>query len=188
MMLERLSAYCTDEQWQALLASYPELNGKLPPMLYEGLHQYGLEEVPGPGSNPVINAMFDAVAQATGEASLAEKSDDDPWCSLYLAFTALQAHQQLPVHCLWAFGWLRLPGGTPVPISQARMGDLAIYGRDEWDKTLGHGHIVVRLEQYASGWGFIHGLGGNQTNGVNVQPKNMKNLVGVIRPNVREAT
>lgn len=120
-----------------------------PRILVEALRWHGVEETPGPVSNPAILAWAAFVG-----ADSYYKSDATPWCALWLAFVVKIAGFAPPRDPLRALSWLSW--GTPVR-DGACLGDVLVMSR------AGGGHVSIYVgETQTHYWG----LGANQNDSV----------------------
>lgn len=109
--------------------------------------QIGQREVPGPASNPVIQAWYHLT-------TLPEYlwTDETAWCAVFVN-AALMLNNIKTNRSARAFDWL--DWGTPVSIPQK--GDVVIFD---------FSHVAFYLSD--AGGGKINCLGGNQNNEVNI--------------------
>ena len=126
----------------------------------------GTPEGPGPENNPVIMEMYASVGHDWVE------HDGVAWCAAFVG------------HCLEKAGIRStrkltarsyLDWGVPVEIADAQPGDIGIIprGRSSWQ---GHVFFIDRIE---GPW--IWGLGGNQSDAVNIKRYPVSKLLGVRR-------
>ena len=126
----------------------------------------GTPEGPGPENNPVIMEMYASVGHDWVE------HDAVAWCAAFVG------------HCLERAGIRStrkltarsyLDWGVPVEIADAQPGDIGIIprGRSSWQ---GHVFFIDRIE---GPW--IWGLGGNQSDAVNIKRYPVSKLLGVRR-------
>lgn len=136
-----------------------------PRLLVEGLKTFGTLEVPGPYSNPAILQWA-----KTAKLGRVYKSDDTPWCGLWMAYVALQAGWDVPKNPLGARNWQKF--GTPVPITPGRrgtpgrwpaLGDVLVFWRGKKQGFAGHVGIYVGEDDL-----YYHVLGGNQKDSVSI--------------------
>lgn len=126
----------------------------------------GTTEGPGPENNPAIIAMYASVGHDWVE------HDTVAWCAAFVG------------HCLERAG-LRstrkltarsyLDWGVPVEVADAQPGDIAVIprGRSSWQ---GHVFFIDRID---GPW--VWGLGGNQSDTVNIKRYPVSKLLGVRR-------
>lgn len=127
---------------------------------YEGW----LKEIPGAGSEAMIDRMFDWF----GTPNL---RDDTAWCSLFANWVC--AH----VRCerskgLVAREWMRVGEPTEHPLR----GDVCVFWRGKPDGWQGHVGFVDHVTS-----NHIHCLGGNQLGAVNIRPYKKSRLLGYRR-------
>lgn len=126
----------------------------------------GTTEGPGPENNPVIMEMYGSVGHDWVE------HDAVAWCAAFVG------------HCLEKAGIRStrkltarsyLDWGVPVETADARQGDIGIVprGRSSWQ---GHVFFIDRIE---GAW--VWGLGGNQSDAVNIKRYPVAKLLGVRR-------
>jgi uncharacterized protein (TIGR02594 family) len=126
----------------------------------------GTTEGPGPENNPAIVAMYASVGHEWVE------HDSVAWCAAFVG------------HCLERAGIRStrkltarsyLDWGIPVDIADAQRGDLGVIprGSSSWQ---GHVFFIDRIE---GAW--VWGLGGNQSDAVNVKRYPVSKLLGVRR-------
>lgn len=123
----------------------------------------GVEEVPGPGSNPRIE-MYHASTQG-GAAT-----DDVSWCSSFVNYCVEQAGY-VGTDSKWAMSWHDQKWGTTVTTNPVE-GDIAVFCRRVGGSSgkIEGGHVGFWLADQGAG---ILLLGGNQSNRVkkSVYPK-----------------
>lgn len=126
----------------------------------------GLTEGPGPENNPVILEMYATVGQDWVE------HDSVAWCAAFVGHCLEQAGIR-STRKLTARSYL--DWGVPVDIADAKPGDIGVIprGSSSWQ---GHVFFVDRIE---GGW--IWGLGGNQSDAVNVRRYPSSKLLGIRR-------
>jgi uncharacterized protein (TIGR02594 family) len=166
---------------EEIIKAYPEFGDTANPLLKEALKTYGVTEWLGVGSNPIILGWAAELADA-GYAEFANYRDDGmPWCALWMAWTAHRAGYTLPAHPGWSQGWKRF--GYPVEGTECGApGDCAVFVRPDPTGilpagSLGHVAVVVRAEGR-----FVHCIGGNQSDKVNVAIFSRDHLVAVRMP------
>ena len=132
-----------------LPAKYQWLNKEpAPPILVQARHLFGIVEVKGDGSNPLIMSW----AKETGLTSM--YSDDSvPWCGLFMAACAKRAGEPVPPLALRALNWANY--GAPARF--AMLGDVLTFKRD------GGGHVGLYVGDDKDAY---HVLGGNQSDQV----------------------
>ena len=126
----------------------------------------GATEGPGPANNPVILEMYASVGHDWVE------HDSVAWCAAFvghcLELAGIRSTRKLTARSY-------LDWGVPVDIAEAQPGDIGIIprGSSSWQ---GHVFFVDRIE---GGW--IWGLGGNQSDAVNVRRYPISKLLGIRR-------
>lgn len=124
-----------------------------PRMLREALALYGTTEKPGDGNNPAIMAWAKEVGLSTDQYP----NDATAWCGLFMAVVAKRADKVVPEGPLWALNWRNF--GTPV--TQPMLGDVIVVRRP------GGGHVTLYVAEDDK---YYYGLGGNQSDKVNISP------------------
>lgn len=142
--------------------------GPLPRILELARAEIGTHEVSGPRSNPRIDEYLSTVGLS---------GDETPWCAAFIN---------------WLLMMLGLAGtgaanarsflkwGVPVPVDQAKPGDIVVLrrGSSEWQ-----GHVMV-FEAYgtrADGTRILMGVGGNQSNAVTSAWFSADDVLGIRR-------
>ena len=126
----------------------------------------GTTEDPGPANNPTVMKMYASVGHDWVE------HDSVAWCAAFVG------------HCLETAGIRStrkltarsyLDWGVPVDIAEAQPGDIGVIprGSSSWQ---GHVFFIDRIE---GAW--VWGLGGNQSDAVNVKRYPVSKLLGVRR-------
>jgi uncharacterized protein (TIGR02594 family) len=127
----------------------------------------GLEEWPGARHNPEIMAMFGAVGHDW------VKDDETPWCAAFVG--AVLAQLGLP-HTGKLNARSYLEWGVPVPIEEARPGDIVVLERGGRNAATGH---VAALVERAGNRVLLRG--GNQGNAVTDAWYAAERILGVRR-------
>jgi uncharacterized protein (TIGR02594 family) len=135
-----------------------------PDWLAEARKHIGEKEIPGARHSSFVMGMLAALGGPFTD-------DETPWCGTFVAYCMLKAGHDPVKHWYRAKAWL--DWGKPVPISRPCLGALAIYGRDGG----GHGNFLVG--ESATHW---YGVGGNQSNAVNIMPIAKSRLLGLRWP------
>ena len=126
----------------------------------------GTVEGLGPENNPVIMEMYASVGHDWVE------HDSVAWCAAFVGHcierAGLRSTRKLTARSY-------LDWGVPVPIEDARLGDIAVIprGSSSWQ---GHVFFIERIE---GAW--VWGLGGNQDDAVNVKRYPLSKVLGVRR-------
>lgn len=132
----------------------------------------GTYEWAGEDHNPKVLAYY---AKA-GHPEI--KNDEVPWCAAYVG-AKLAEVGLIGTGSLLARSYEKW--GVRVPVSQARPGDIVILSRGEpWQ---GHVGFVSKIE---GGW--VHILGGNQGNQVNVTDYKAKRIAAIRRAKAPRTT
>jgi uncharacterized protein (TIGR02594 family) len=128
----------------------------------------GVREIPGKDNHPkIIQWLRRLAAWVT--------SEETSWCSAFVDFCAIEAGFEA-TGSLAARSWLKV--GDPIPLDQARKGDVVILWRVS--RTSWEGHVAF-LDHYNAKRGLLYLLGGNQNNAVNIIAYPVDRLLGVRR-------
>lgn len=159
-------------------------NPVAPLMVRLAIDTLGTLETRGGGNNPTIIGWADEVATVMPSAYARwaadwYNSDSIPWCGLWLAVIASRASQGReerfpPNKYLAALEWAKF--GKHVDPAKAEVGDVMVLGRT------GGGHVCLNVGMEIGGKRFF-GLGGNQSDAVNIMPFDMSRVRAVRRPN-----
>jgi uncharacterized protein (TIGR02594 family) len=121
-----------------------------PRVLMQAIKQIGVREFVGGNHNPIIMNW----AKEVGLEKI-YKSDEIPWCGLFIAYCCKMAGLEVVSKPLWALSWANW--GTNV--TDPMLGDILTFRRD------GGGHVGIYVGEDKTHY---HILGGNQNNAVNV--------------------
>lgn len=126
----------------------------------------GTPEGPGPENNPVIMEMYASVGHDWVE------HDSVAWCAAFVGH-CLEKSGIRSTRKLTARSYL--DWGVPIEIADAQTGDIGVIprGRSSWQ---GHVFFIDRIE---GAW--VWGLGGNQSDAVNIKRYPVSKLLGVRR-------
>jgi len=126
----------------------------------------GLSEGPGPADNPAILEMYTSVGHDWVE------HDSVAWCAAFVGHCLEQAGIR-STRKLTARSYLNW--GITIEIADAQQGDIGVIprGRSSWQ---GHVFFIDRIE---GAW--VWGLGGNQSDAVNIKRYPVSKLLGVRR-------
>lgn len=133
-----------------------------PRHLLKAIELYGVTEVTGVKHNPII-------IEWAKELGISYRSDETPWCGLFMAIIMKRAGRQPVAEPLWARNWVNFGVPAPTPM----LGDVLVFGRT------GGGHVGIYVGEDAKNY-FV--LGGNQGNQVNVAKIAKKRLMEARRP------
>ncbi len=124
------------------------------PWLEEARRLMGTREVPGRGSNPVIEDW-------ARDLGIPYRGDDIPWCGLFVAHCvgATLHEEPLPSNPLGARNWMRFGRAC-----EPGLGSVLVFWRES--RTSGKGHVGFYAGEDEQGF---HVLGGNQSDAVNVK-------------------
>ena len=126
----------------------------------------GTTEGPGPADNPVIMEMYASVGHDWVE------HDTVAWCAAFVGHclekSGIRSSRKLTARSY-------LDWGVPVEIADAQPGDIGIIprGRSSWQ-----GHVFF-IDRIKGAW--VWGLGGNQSDAVNIKRYPVSKLLGVRR-------
>lgn len=117
----------------------------------------GLQEVPGPGFNAQIKAMWFALPGGKWYWDAVGKGDDSklPWCGMFMAAVMKDSKIVFPTKYASAREWI----GWGKRIDSPRVGAIAIFERGP---KYGHIGIIDGQDQH----GNLRVIGGNQKDGV----------------------
>jgi uncharacterized protein (TIGR02594 family) len=145
---------------------------QLPLITACALDLLGTIEVAGAGSSKVILGWRDEL----NISPAAYPNDGVPWCGLAMGICAKRASKDLSGvgNVLWALNWTKFGLQADRPM----LGDIMVW------KRAGGGHVNQYVgEETVNGVLFYHGIGGNQSDQVNIMAKRAdKGLVAVRRP------
>lgn len=148
-----------------------ETIGTLPKMVAAAIQYFGIKEVPGKGSNPVIMDM----AKGLGLEKI-YTNDDISWCALFINHLFRITGKPALKVGNDPYNYLRakylLNWGVQVQHGDERLGDVAIFDRE------GGGHVGIVIAISGS---TIHILGGNQGNTVSIVEISKARLLGARR-------
>lgn len=148
--------------------AYRWLNGLEPPRtIVEALKFYGVREVHGAQHNPIIMEWADELGVAD-----VYKSDEIPWCGLFVGVVVRRAGWRVVAGPLWARNWQHFG----LPVKRPGLGDVLAFKRGEG----GHvGFYVAEDEDH------YHVLGGNQGDAVSIVRIAKNRLIASRRPDWR---
>jgi len=136
-------------------------------MIAGALSFYGLHEAPGGKDNSVILGW-------AKELNLPNyKSDDTPWCGLFMAKIAKDAGKVYPGAPLWARNWMLFGSASATPM----LGDVLVFNRPG-----GGGHVGLYVGEDADAF---HVLGGNEGDAVSIVRMARARLLAARRPAYR---
>ena len=132
-------------------------------ILETALAEYGVTEIPGSEHNKRIlqYAEFSGIPEYD--------RDEIAWCGLAMAYVFTKCDVPIPEKPLLARSWLNVGRETMFP----NVGDLAIFWRVSPESWQGHVGLVINM--YGE---YIHVLGGNQRNQVNISRYKSSELLG----------
>jgi uncharacterized protein (TIGR02594 family) len=135
-----------------------------PRHLLKAIEIYGTKEIIGPKHNPVIMGW----AKEIGADSY-YKSDEIPWCGLFIATIIKRAGRIPAKDPLRALNWADFGVEVSIPM----LGDILTFKRD------GGGHVGLYIGENDS---VYYVLGGNQGNAVSIVPIAKTRLFKARRP------
>jgi len=136
-----------------------------PKVLVEAIKLLGTKEIHGTEHNPVILGW----AKELGLEST-YKTDEIPWCGLFVAICVKRAEFVPVTSPLWARAW----SGFGTQQSIAMLGDVLVFSRE------GGGHVGLYVGQDDTCY---HVLGGNQGDQVKVSRIQMNRCISIRRCN-----
>lgn len=160
---------------------YPELDATVPSLVTEAMKIYGVYEFPGGADNPIILGWAKELSDYGYGRFLDYKHDAEPWCALGMSIMAHRAGYLLPTAAGWSQAWKKW--GTEVEGDEpGDLGDIAVFVRDDPSGvlprgSLGHVAVVIRSEPE-----WLHCIGCNQSDAVNIRKLSRANCVAVRRP------
>lgn len=154
-----------------------------PLMVRLAIDELGTIETRGGGNTAKIIAWADEVAEIVGTpyarwAADWYNQDSIPWCGLFMAVIAARASQGRrerfpPTKYLAALEWASF--GHGVPKHEAQVGDVIVLTRS------GGGHVTLCVGTETGGRR-LFGLGGNQSDAVNIMPFDLSRVHSIRRP------
>jgi uncharacterized protein (TIGR02594 family) len=162
-------------QYAWLKTSMAENQGH-PLMVAEALRQFGVHEIAGAASNPIILGWAKEIAAMPGKDSVAGYKDDDTaWCGLFMAHVAHTTGKPFPDEPLWALNWAAFGTASPQP----SLGDVLVFNRfDKTGKLIG-GHVGLYVAEDGDAY---HVLGGNESDQVEITRVAKNRLKAARRP------
>jgi uncharacterized protein (TIGR02594 family) len=139
------------------------LADNIPRVIKEALKFYGLREVVGEDSNPVIIEWAQEIKPYVG---IDYATDGTPWCGLFMGVVALRAKFTPPRICVRAKEWSKFGWEN----DKAEIGNILVFNRSGG----GHVGLYVGEDKY-----YYHVLGGNQNDGVNIRRMSKQRCVSI---------
>ncbi len=131
-------------------------------VIIEALKLYGLHDIPGKDSNPVIVDFFHKLGYTW------INDDETAWCSAFLSYIfslcALPYSKKLN-----ARSWLDLG----IAIQNPKPGDVVVFWRI--DKNGPYGHVGIFIKEDSDS---VYVLGGNQSNTVDIELYSKAKVLG----------
>lgn len=143
---------------------------KAPKLLVEAYKLVGVKETLGKENNPTILGWADKIGLKNQY-----KSDETPWCGLFMAYVCHMAGKQPVMSPLWARNWLNF--GTSQTV--AMLGDILVFSRGA---KSGHVGIYVGEDDDC-----YHVLAGNQGDEVSIKQLTKARLLGIRRTDWKTA-
>jgi uncharacterized protein (TIGR02594 family) len=143
-----------------------------PKMLNEAINLIDVIETPGTANNPVIIAWAKEVG---ADVAAVYKSDEIPWCGLFMAVVVKRSGRQVVKDPLWALNWGTFGTHAETPM----LGDVLCFVRTTPDGKKA-GHVAIYVGEDAKCY---HILGGNQSDKVCIVRKDKSQLYVARRPN-----
>ena len=125
----------------------------------------GLTEVPGEQHNPQILEFFQDIGHSWVQ------TDETAWCSAFINYVALKCGCERSFK-LDARSWLE----KGMEIEDLKLGDIVIFWRESKNSWKGHVGLYAGQDDK-----YIHCLGGNQSNQVNIRPYPKSRILGFRR-------
>lgn len=135
-----------------------------PRHLLKALELYGVQETIGTMHNPIIMGW----AKELGIDKI-YKSDEIPWCGLFMAIVIKRAEREPVDEFLRARSWANWGVNSPDP----SLGDILVFVRS------GGGHVGIYVGEDSKAY---HVLGGNQGNAVSIVRIDKARCIAVRRP------
>lgn len=137
-------------------------------MIREALSLYGVAEISGSKSNPII---VNWAKETSNELDNWYNNDSIPWCSLFMLVVAQRGLKDTTGIDLTALSWVKF--GKKINSKDAALGDVLVF------KRTGGGHVGLYVGEDAT---HFYVLGGNQSNAVNIAKLSKNRLFSVQRP------
>lgn len=138
----------------------------LPKWMDHAFRHKGLREIPGPKHNPIILKWLVKLKAWW-------KEDETPWCGTFIAHCLDEAGLTLPKHWYRAKGYVDY--GQSCSLADIPFGAICVKGR------VGGGHVFYAVAKNPDG-SIIYGLGGNQSNCVNITSFRRSELIAARWP------
>lgn len=159
------------------------LKDPFPPIMTRvAMGMLGTYEFDGAANNPLIIAWADEVAKLAPSnydkwAADFYNSDKIPWCGLFMGVCAARSCQARPERFppngyLAAMSWASWGNGVPKALGNVLVGDIIVINKP-------HTHVTMALG--VTNKGTIIGLGGNQSNAVNIKEFTMDRVYAIRR-------
>lgn len=147
-------------------------NEQGPVMILKAIELYDTIETPGVESNPVIISWAKEIDRKVEDIY---RSDEIPWCGLFIAVVAKRSYKQVAKDPLWALNW----GTFGKYTDTAMLGDVLVFVRKTNDgRTAGHVGLYIGEDDDC-----YHVLGGNQLDKVCITRIAKNRLYASRRPN-----
>lgn len=143
-----------------------------PVMLKNAIELLNTQEKLGSENNPVILGWAKEVGD---DVSNVYKSDEIPWCGLFMAVIAKRSSKQVVKDPLWALNWGVFGKLSEIPM----LGDVIVFTRETSDGKKA-GHVALYVGEDATCY---HVIGGNQLDSVCITRIKKSRLYVARRPN-----
>ena len=138
----------------------------LPKWMDRAFRYRGMKEIPGKQHNPIIIKWLKRLKAWWSE-------DETPWCGTFVAEMLRQSDLPIPQH--WYRAKAYVTYGTAQSLVDIPFGAICVKGRT------GGGHVFFAVAKSANG-STIYGLGGNQSNSVNITAFRRSDIVAARWP------
>ncbi|MDR5746778.1 CHAP domain-containing protein [Caballeronia sp. LZ029] len=125
--------------------------------------------VPGGHWNPVLVGFYQATSLP--KPYVYKYGDTIDWCAAFMNYCLIRGGYQ---HTNDAMSGSFRSLGKPVPVNDAKPGDIIVFRKPGRDGDVGHGHVAIFLEQVSGGFRV---LGGNQKAGKSYSSVNETTII-----------
>lgn len=151
--------------------SWIEKLSTLPKLVDAALSFYGTKEIPGKSNNTVIMKMAKSI-----DVDDIYTNDDISWCALFISYLMVMVGKPMPYtkwECLRAKTFVDW-GEEVDGLDNALLGDIVVLSRP------GGYHVFILLAVSKDGKN-VFGIGGNQSNSVNISEFKSERIVAIRR-------
>lgn len=141
----------------------------MPKWLQHAFTHKGMREIPGPKHNPTIIKWLIKLKAWW-------KEDETPWCGTFIAHCLDAVGLMIVKHWYRAKAWI--DHGQPCSLTSIPFGAICVKGR------VGGGHVFFAVAQSRDG-NTIYGLGGNQSNCVNITSFKRSEIIAARWPDAK---